>query len=95
MTEPDATVEIAVEPIDDHERQRRWRLLLAAALAACTTKATARQVVAKVVAEVDRGVAQQMRAAASGALNRASRARRPTSSREVSGRRCRAGSGRS
>jgi len=27
VTEPDATVEMAVEPIDN-ERQRRWRLLL-------------------------------------------------------------------
>jgi Mg-chelatase subunit ChlD len=42
-----------------------------------TTKATARQVVAKVVAEVERRVAQRTRAAVSGALNRAARSRRP------------------
>ena len=42
-----------------------------------TTKATARQVVAKVVAEVERRVAQRTRAAVSGALNRAARTRRP------------------
>jgi Mg-chelatase subunit ChlD len=42
-----------------------------------TTKATARQVVAKVVAEVERRIAQRTRAAVSGALNRAARTRRP------------------
>jgi Mg-chelatase subunit ChlD len=42
-----------------------------------TTKATARQVVAKVVADVERRIAQRTRAAVSGALNRAARTRRP------------------
>jgi Mg-chelatase subunit ChlD len=42
-----------------------------------TTKATARQVVAKVVEEVERRVAQRTRAAVAGALNRAARTRRP------------------
>lgn len=42
-----------------------------------TTKATARQVVARVVAEVERRVAQRTRAAVSGALNRAARTHRP------------------
>jgi Mg-chelatase subunit ChlD len=42
-----------------------------------TTKATARQVVAKVVAEVERRIAQRTRAAISGALNRAARTSRP------------------
>jgi Mg-chelatase subunit ChlD len=42
-----------------------------------TTKATARQVVARVVADVERRVAQRTRAAVSGALNRAARTRRP------------------
>jgi Mg-chelatase subunit ChlD len=42
-----------------------------------TTKATARQVVAKVVEDVERRVAQRTRAAVSGALNRAARTRRP------------------
>ena len=42
-----------------------------------TTKATARQVVAKVVAEVDKRVARKTRAAVAGALNRAARTRRP------------------
>src|SRR6516162_1617489 len=42
-----------------------------------TTKATARQVVAAVVAEVERRIALRTRAAVSGALNRASRTRRP------------------
>ncbi len=42
-----------------------------------TTKATARQVVAKVVADVERRVAQRTRAAVSGALNRSARTRRP------------------
>jgi Mg-chelatase subunit ChlD len=42
-----------------------------------TTKATARQVVAKVVAEVERRIAQRTRAAVSGALNRAARTHRP------------------
>jgi Mg-chelatase subunit ChlD len=42
-----------------------------------TTKATARQVVAKVVDDVERRVAQRTRAAVSGALNRAARSRRP------------------
>jgi Mg-chelatase subunit ChlD len=42
-----------------------------------TTKATARQVVARVVADVERRIAQRTRAAVSGALNRAARTRRP------------------
>jgi Mg-chelatase subunit ChlD len=42
-----------------------------------TTKATARKVVAKVVAEVEKRVANKTRAAVSGALNRAARTRRP------------------
>src|SRR5215472_5540186 len=42
-----------------------------------TTKATARQVVAKVVADVEKRVAQKTRAAVAGALNRAARTRRP------------------
>lgn len=42
-----------------------------------TTKATARAVVARVVAEVERRVATRTRAAVSGALNRAARSRRP------------------
>jgi Mg-chelatase subunit ChlD len=42
-----------------------------------TTKATARQVVAVVVAEVERRIANRTRAAVSGALNRAARIRRP------------------
>jgi Mg-chelatase subunit ChlD len=42
-----------------------------------TTKATARQVVARVVAEVERRIANRTRAAVSGALNRAARTRRP------------------
>jgi len=42
-----------------------------------TTKATARQVVSRVVAEVERRIALRTRAAVSGALNRASRTRRP------------------
>ncbi len=42
-----------------------------------TTKATARQVVGKVVADVERRIALRTRAAVSGALNRASRTRRP------------------
>ena len=42
-----------------------------------TTKATARQVVATVVAHVERRIAQRTRAAVSGALNRAARTRRP------------------
>ena len=42
-----------------------------------TTKATARLVVAKVVAEVERRIAQRTRSAVSGALNRSSRTRRP------------------
>jgi Mg-chelatase subunit ChlD len=42
-----------------------------------TTKATARLVVAKVVAEIERRVADRTRSAVSGALNRASRVRRP------------------
>jgi Mg-chelatase subunit ChlD len=42
-----------------------------------TTKATARQVVAGVVAEVERRIANRTRAAVSGALNRAARSRRP------------------
>jgi Mg-chelatase subunit ChlD len=42
-----------------------------------TTKATARHVVAAVVAEVERRIANRTRAAVSGALNRAARARRP------------------
>jgi Mg-chelatase subunit ChlD len=42
-----------------------------------TTKATARAVVATVVAEVERRVATRTRAAVSGALNRAARSRRP------------------
>jgi Mg-chelatase subunit ChlD len=41
------------------------------------TKATARQVVAAVVAEVERRVADRTRAAVTGALNRAARTRRP------------------
>jgi Mg-chelatase subunit ChlD len=42
-----------------------------------TTRATARQVVARVVAEVEQRIAQRTRAAVSGALNRATRSRRP------------------
>ncbi len=42
-----------------------------------TTKATARHVVATVVAEVERRIANRTRAAVSGALNRAARIRRP------------------
>jgi Mg-chelatase subunit ChlD len=42
-----------------------------------TTKSTARQVVARVVAEIDRRIATRTRAAVSGALNRAARTRRP------------------
>jgi Mg-chelatase subunit ChlD len=42
-----------------------------------TTKATARHVVAKVVAEVEKRIAQRTRAAISGALNRAARTSRP------------------
>jgi len=42
-----------------------------------TTKATARQVVATVVADLERRLAQRTRAAVSGALNRAARTRRP------------------
>jgi Mg-chelatase subunit ChlD len=42
-----------------------------------TTKATARIVVAKVVAEVERRIAERTRAAVTGALNRATRTRRP------------------
>ncbi|HWG14129.1 MAG TPA: VWA domain-containing protein [Streptosporangiaceae bacterium] len=42
-----------------------------------TTRATARLVVAKVVADVERRIAQRTRAAVSGALNRAARTRRP------------------
>ena len=42
-----------------------------------TTKATARHVVAKVVAEVEKRIAQRTRAAVSGALNRAARTSRP------------------
>ncbi|HEX4291640.1 MAG TPA: VWA domain-containing protein [Trebonia sp.] len=42
-----------------------------------TTKATARQVVARVVADIDRRIANRTRAAVSGALNRAARIRRP------------------
>jgi Mg-chelatase subunit ChlD len=42
-----------------------------------TTKATARQVVAAVVAEVERRIRDRTRAAVTGAVNRASRTRRP------------------
>jgi hypothetical protein len=42
-----------------------------------TAKATARHVVAGVVAEVERRIANRTRAAVSGALNRAARSRRP------------------
>jgi Mg-chelatase subunit ChlD len=42
-----------------------------------TTRATARQVVARVVAEVERRIVQRTRTAVSGALNRAARSRRP------------------
>ncbi|HEV2377029.1 MAG TPA: VWA domain-containing protein [Streptosporangiaceae bacterium] len=42
-----------------------------------TTRSTARQVVATVVAEVERRIANRTRAAVSGALNRAARTRRP------------------
>ncbi|HTW00200.1 MAG TPA: VWA domain-containing protein [Streptosporangiaceae bacterium] len=42
-----------------------------------TTKATARQVVRAVVAEVERRIANRTRSAVSGALNRAARTRRP------------------
>lgn len=42
-----------------------------------TTKATARQVVGKVVADIERRLAHKTRAAVSGALNRAGRTRRP------------------
>ena len=43
-----------------------------------TSKATARQVVSAVVAEVERRIANRTRAAVSGALNRAARSRRPS-----------------
>jgi Mg-chelatase subunit ChlD len=42
-----------------------------------TTRATARQVVARVVADVEKRIANATRAAVSGALNRAARTRRP------------------
>jgi Mg-chelatase subunit ChlD len=42
-----------------------------------TTKATARKVVARVVAEIEQRIANRTRAAVSGALNRAARTRRP------------------
>jgi len=42
-----------------------------------TTKATARVVVAKVVAEIERRIADRTRSAVAGALNRAARTRRP------------------
>ena len=42
-----------------------------------TTKATARQVVAQVVAEIERRIADQTRSSIGGALNRAARTRRP------------------
>ena len=42
-----------------------------------TTKATARKVVARVVAEIERRIADRTRAAVSGALNRAARTRKP------------------
>lgn len=42
-----------------------------------TTKATARTVVAKVVAEIERRIADRTRSAVTGALNRAARVRRP------------------
>jgi Mg-chelatase subunit ChlD len=42
-----------------------------------TTKATARQVVGRVVAEIERRIANRTRTAVSGALNRAARTRRP------------------
>jgi Mg-chelatase subunit ChlD len=42
-----------------------------------TTKATARAVVAKVVAEIERRIADRTRSAVTGALNRAARVRRP------------------
>jgi hypothetical protein len=42
-----------------------------------TTKATARVVVAKVVAEIERRIADRTRSAVTGALNRAARVRRP------------------
>src|SRR5262245_20933356 len=42
-----------------------------------TTRATARQVVSAVVAEVERRIANRTRAALTGALNRAARSRRP------------------
>jgi Mg-chelatase subunit ChlD len=42
-----------------------------------TTKATARQVVAQVVAEIERRIADQTRSSIGGALNRAARSRRP------------------
>jgi Mg-chelatase subunit ChlD len=42
-----------------------------------TTKATARVVVAKVVAEIERRIADRTRSAVTGALNRAARTRRP------------------
>jgi hypothetical protein len=42
-----------------------------------TTKATARAVIAKVVAEVERRIADRTRSAVAGALNRAARTRRP------------------
>jgi len=42
-----------------------------------TTKATARQVVARVVADIERRIANRTRAAVSGALNRAARTSRP------------------
>ena len=42
-----------------------------------TTRATARQVVAKVVADVERRIAERTRSAVSGALNRSARSHRP------------------
>jgi Mg-chelatase subunit ChlD len=42
-----------------------------------TTKSTARQVVATVVVEIERRIAQQLRSSISGALNRSARTRRP------------------
>lgn len=52
-------------------------LLSLKALMPENTKATARQVVGRVVAEVEKRIAQQTRAAVSGALDRASRTYRP------------------
>ena len=52
-------------------------LLSLSAMMPATTKATARIVVAKVVAEIERRIADRTRSVVTGALNRAARVRRP------------------